>query len=460
MEISLLGVNHRTAAVEVREAFALPGELPGKLLRAVRAEDVLDEALVLDTCNRTEFYFVWRTERDFADYLLSHVAHLKGGPAPSVPEALVRLDGRAAVEHLFSVAAGLRSQVVGEGQILTQLRAAYRLAVQERTAHFLLNKLLHRAFRVGKRARAETALGQGAPSVAQAAVELACQAHPTLMDGGILLVGAGQTAELAARALLRHGAARLVVANRSLPAARRLAQELADGRADKGDGQPADRPGCAARPHCRGQTRAEPARPVRTEAIGLEDIPAAMAGVEVVICSTGSPTPVLTAEALARPLGCRGRPIVIVDIGVPRDVDERLGSLPNVRLFNIDDLDTVVARTLAARELEIPGARAIVAQETDRFEGWRQARQVAATIERLRQRLDAVVQAEVERYGGRFDPAGREELARFARSLAGKLLHAPTAFLNDLAANDESDAPAAADMLRRIFNLDEPEDRP
>ena len=491
MEISVLGISHRTAAVELREAFSLPGELPARLLEAVHAECFVDEALVLDTCNRTEIYFVWRQPRDFATYLLSHAGRLKGHPLPEAGAALYRLDGAAAVEHLFAVAAGLDSQVVGEGQILAQLRAAYRLALQQRTARFLLNRLLHQAFHVGKRVRTQTGLGQGAGSIPQAAVELAAQVHPDLKDTTVMLIGAGETAELAAHALLRQGARRLIVANRTVAAAERLAEDLAAGRVGKGrrsatadeavagtyapdsaagdsdlaaaatdaaagDTLAVDASACPAYARRHGMSaRVKNPAALVMRGIGLDAIAEAIGEVDIIISSTGSTQPVLSFDKFSPVLSRRARPVVIIDIAVPRDVDERLGRLPGVRLLNIDDLDAVVTRTLEGRRKEISHARQIVQEEMQRFEAWRQARQVIPTVEHLRRHLENLAAAEVERYGRRFDPAAREELSRFARSLMAKVLHPPTTFLTELTQQpDGLEPPAAADLVRRLFALD------
>ena len=226
MELSVIGINHQTASVDVRERFALPGGLAGGLLRAVHREEAWSEALVVDTCNRTEVYFVPRREGDDLGYLLGHIGALKGTATMEETSALYRHDDQAAVRHLFRVAASLDSQIVGEHQILGQLKEAYGTALDCRSAGFLLNKVFHRAFRVGKRVQSETQLGQGAASVSLAAVELARHVFSDLAGKAVMLVGAGKTAQLAARALLRRGATRLVVANRTLARAEALASEL------------------------------------------------------------------------------------------------------------------------------------------------------------------------------------------------------------------------------------------
>ena len=226
MEVSVIGISHHTAPVGVREQFALPGELGKRFLRRVRTDDVFTEALVLDTCNRTEVYFVCENDTDPLGYVLDRIAQLKQAERIADTSAFYRHDGPSAVAHIFGVAAALDSQIVGEHQILGQLKDAYRLALQERTARFLMNKLMHWAFRVGKRVQTETEIGRGSASVAQAAVELARQVFSTFADKTAMLVGAGETAELAARTLARCGVTRFVVANRTLARAETLATAL------------------------------------------------------------------------------------------------------------------------------------------------------------------------------------------------------------------------------------------
>jgi len=461
MNVSVTGLSHQTAPVEVREKLSLPGDLPATLLRAARRECAIEEAIVLDTCNRTELYFVAPGADDIPARLLDMIGRIKGVPVGLAPADLYRHDGVDAVRHLFRVAAALDSQIVGEHQILGQVKAAYRLAVHERTAHFFLNRLLHAAFRVGKRCRTETALGRGAVSVGQAAVALAGQIFSDLRGKTALLVGAGEMAEAAARGLLAGGVNRLLVANRTLS----RAQQLADGLARTGPPPPdafdpdqIDReeitcpalsamPGGAPRPQA-------PQAPV-TRAMELADIPDAIAEADMVICSTGSPEPVLDRARVGDAIRRRRRFLFIADIAVPRDVDPALGELPNVFLYNMNDLDRVVARNLQRRRAEIPAAEAIVDDEVLGFIRWHDSRQMAATIKLLKQQFEMRQQAEIERYGRRFCPDDRDQLDQFAQGLCSKLLHQPIAFLKELASNaTASDQLLAVDTIRRMFGLD------
>ena len=451
MKPSVLGINHKTAPVAVRERFALPDEPARRFLHILHDEKVLPEALVVDTCNRTEIYFVSPDQQDHAPYLLERVAAVKGTSAISDTSAFYRYDACEAVSHLFRVAASLDSQIVGEHQVLGQLKDAYRLALDLRTTGFLLNKLFHWAFRVGKKVQTETQLGQGAASVSLAAVELARHVFSDLAGKTVMLVGAGQTAELAARALLRRGAQRLIVANRTLARAQELAANLMKRPLDKSeqtrlDGDRAEDDD--ARP-------APPADRLAVEAIELKAVADVIAGVDLVICSTGADHFILTHDALAGPLRRNAHSTIIIDIAVPRDVDPRLADFPNVFLYNIDDLDRLVAQNIGRRRREIPRARAIVDDETTQFSQWLDSRQTAPTIKLLRECFDLARQAEIRRYGSKFASSDQEQLDRFTASLCSKILHKPMAFLGKLNRdNSASDALQAIDVIRRMFDLD------
>lgn len=447
MKLSVIGINHKTAPVAVRERFALPDESARRLLRTLCGEKVLAEALVVNTCNRTEVYFVPRNDQDHLGYLLEHIAALKGTPAIGDTSAFYRHDGLDAVAHLFRVAASLDSQIAGEHQILGQLKAAYRLARDARSAGFLLNKLFHRAFRVGKKVQAQTRLGQGAASVPLAAVELAGRVFPDLAGRSVMLLGAGKTAQLAARALVRRGAARLIVANRTLARAEDLAADLLARPIGKSEEAAA------------GGDSASPAtHQLTVETIELDAVVDVISGVDLVICSTGADRFVLTHDALAEELQRSGRSLFIIDIAVPRDVDPRLADLANVFLCNIDDLDRLVAQNIERRRREIPHALAIVDDEAAQFGQWLDSRQAAPTIKLLQARLERLRHAEVRRYGSKFASSDSEQLDKFAESLCSKILHNPMAFLDKLGRNSSAtETLHAIDVIRRMFDLDSPE---
>ena len=423
MKLSVIGISHRTAPVEVRERYALTGDLAGRFLRAAHSENVFEEAMVLDTCNRTELYFVPTGAGDCMDSFLGHVAKLKGLSGDVDKSVFYRHDSQAAVEHLFGVAAALDSQIVGEHQVLGQLKDAYRLAAEQRTARFLLGRLMHRAFRVGKRTRSETELGRGSVSVASAAADLAAQIFSDMGGRTVLMVGAGQTAEAAARSLISAGVRRVVIANRTLSRAEELTRELTGANA---------------------------------RAIELDRAGEVIGDTDIVICSTGSSEPVLTYDALGDIISRRGKLLCIVDLAVPRDVDPKLGDLPNVFLHNINDLDRVVARNIERRRQDIPRAKAIVEFEVGEFVKWYDSLQAASTIKLLNRRFELLRQAEIERYGGKFSDSDREQLQRFTESLCKKILHRPIAFLRGLAQDASvSDQLLAVETIRRMYELDE-----
>ena len=471
-ELSIIGVNHRTAPVEVRERIALAPAEVAQVLRTFHAEPALEESLLISTCNRTELYSLPRPGHDPLAYFLDHIARIKGGPVAAEPSVFYRHDGQAAVRHLFRVAAALDSQIVGEHQILGQVKDAYRAAVEARTAGFLINRLFHCSFRVGKRVQTETELGRGSAGIASAAVELARHIFSTLEGKTALLIGAGQTAECAARSLLAAGATRLIVANRTLSRARQLAYDLVhkppeavcgpEGETcvDTGDDGPATCPALLA--ETGGEAAPAPATEgqPQTEAVGLEDLANVLPRADLVISSTGSPELVLKFDAVADGLRRRDRPLFIVDIAVPRDVDARLAEVENVFLYNIDDLGRLVERNLERRRQEIPRAEAIVEDELGEFAAWQSSLQVAPTIKLLTEFLEGLRQAHVERYGGKFSDADREQLQRFTQTLGNQFIHRPLEYLRRMSENGATgETLATVELVKRLFGLDKPNEK-
>jgi glutamyl-tRNA reductase len=457
MEIFVIGLNHRSAPLPVREQYSLPPELARQFLHAVHKESFVEEALVLDTCNRTEFYAVADAPPSVA-HLLKHIAHARNRKPAAEPPPFYRLQGPAAVEHLFRVAASLDSQVVGEHEILGQLKDAYRLALEAHTSHFIMNRLMHSAFRVGKRVRTETRLGRGATSLAESAVDLSRRVLGDLDGKTVLLIGAGQTAEKAAQALLRFGATKLIVANRSLAAARQLSEKLLS------------EPAGAAEMHCPAlrrkgarcslnRERATSQKNPRTvRAISLSKIASVLPRVDLLISSTASPDCVLTREHFAGRRRRAERPLLIVDLAVPRDVDPRITVLPNISLCNIDDLDRIVGENLQQRRREIPRAEDIVGEEVRRFGEWLESLDAVHLIKLLRARATALQEAEVRRYRNKFSPADRERLELFAHGLCSKVLRDPIAFLCGSVKFGGTPSPADMDVVRRMFRLNSAED--
>ena len=475
MEIVVAGVSSR-APLEAREAVSLPGDLSRRMLLSLRRAAAFDEALVLNTCNRTEVCLVTNGRHWSPKDLLSRISRLKASDCAAAEPYFDVRRGLSAVDHLFRVAASLDSQLVGEHEILGQLKDAYRLSVETRASGFFLNRLLHRAFRVGGRVRCETSLCRGAASVPSAAVETARHLLGTLSGQTALIVGAGMNARLAARALLRCGVASIIIANRTRSNAERLAKELrqpwsgADGAfgpepADDGVFNPADPAGPAAYDDTFGSPVSPPpsadavsAPSIR--AVPLAAVPSVIAEADLVIASTMSPHYVLTAAALAGPLSARARPLVIIDSAVPRDVDPAIGAFPGVRLVNIDSLDRVVAENIARRRAEIPRAESIVAQEVVQFGKWLESLRVVPTIRLLEEHLALLESDELRKVRHKFRPEDRRRLELFARRLCRKLLHEPISFLRESSAGHADSAARAAStdaasiaLIQRMFNL-------
>ncbi len=432
MQIGMIGLDFRSAPLVVRERLTLTRAEALELLRRLRRHRVLRESLVLSTCNRTELYFAGPADGEDVSRVLEHLAAVKGDDAPAPADVLQRLDGLDAVRRLFRVAASLDSQIIGEQEILSQVKDAYTIACDARSARFALHKLLHAAFRTAKRVHAETLLGRGTCSVAQAAVDLAAAELGGLDGRTVMLLGAGQTAKLAGRAAVDAGAGRIVIVGRTRKGAERLGELLRAGDCPaRGDERPT------------------------IETVTTRGLASRLGCADAIICATSSKRPVLTAARHGEALAGRGRPVCVCDIAVPRDVEPAVGEIATVRLHNIDELDAQVARNLRRREREIPRAEAIVAEQVDAFARWMDSLQVVPTIKRLQARGRTLADREAERYAGRLD-AEPDELARFARALCRKLLHDPVAYLKDLSRDGgRPDDLEAVDQLRRMFALDE-----
>ncbi len=472
MDVSVIGISHHTASVADREQFSLSGNQDRELLRSLRAEGVFQEAMALSTCNRTEVYFATNNKEDSLGHLLDHIARVKGIETTIDSSAFYRYDGKPVIEHLFRVTGALESQIVGEHQILGQVKNAYRIALEERTARFFLNKMMHRAFRVGKRIQTETQLGCGSTSVAHTAVDLAGQIFSNLAGKTVLLVGAGQTAELVARALIRCNVSRVIVSNRTLSRAEDIVSNLLKPKETNGSkpdelefetddlSQESQCPGLSQLPQKQSESSAHTTpKKLATEAIELGQIMDVIADVDLVVCSTGSSDFVLRYEELKKTLHHSNRPLFIIDIAVPRDVDPKLANLPNVYLYNLDDLDQIVARNIDSRQQEIPRAEAIVKDEVQEFTEWFDSLQVAPTIKLLQHRFGAIRETEIKRYGKKFCSHDREQLQKFTESLCNKMLHQPIAFLRKLPEEAAiGDQLAAIDIIRQMFNLNCVED--
>jgi glutamyl-tRNA reductase len=419
-ELMGVGLSHRTAPLAVRERLALPPIKAAELLRALRATGAVDEAVVLSTCNRTELYFVSGDDPAAAERAaLRALARCAGMASAALRPLLTTLRGPAVARHLFAVAAGLESMVLGEAEILGQLRRAHDLSRAAGACGPLLDRLVRDALGAGRRVRSSTAIGRSGVSVSSAAVELAREALGGLADRRVLLVGAGQSSEVTAKVLRSHGVRGLRVANRDHDRAVALA-----GR----DGT----------------------------VVRFDQLEAQLADVDLVIAATACPHAVIGGEAVQRAVERRasGRPLVLVDLAVPRDIDAAVRGLPGVTLLDLDDVQLRVARNRAARRGELGPARAVLAGEVERFERWRAAREAAPTVAALQGAGDAIVAEVLDRNAPHWESlsaADRDRLATLAHAVARRLLHEPTLRLKR-AAQERDAAPARA--ARELFGLD------
>ena len=410
MSLLVLGLNHRTAPIEVRERIVFDAERLPRALSALAALPGLSEAVVVSTCNRTELYCVGAAAEPLAGWLVAE----SGGDA-AIADCLYRIEGPEAVRHLFSVAAGLDSLVLGEPQILGQLKDAYRAAQRSGTAGAELNALFQTGFAVAKRVRTETAIGASAVSVASAGIALARRVFAGFERRTALLVGAGEMIELAARHLHAQGIGSLIIANRSTARAERIAEGL-------------------------------PASVIRLDALAAH-LPQA----DIVVSSTARPGHVITLADVTAALEARKRrPMFMLDLAVPRDVDPAVGSLEDVYLYTIDDLRQVVDENLKAREAEAAVARRLIDEDVASFMTGRKVRDAVPVIRELRSHGEALrdaALAEARRQLAAGRPAD-EVLAQLAATLTNRLLHAPSAALREAA--EQGDA-SLADAAARLF---------
>jgi len=403
LPLCVVGVSHHTAPVQIRERVAFDREAALHALEDLRGSGGIREAILLSTCNRTEVYLVPEPGEDGLQTAESLLARHAGSPVRELEPFLFRARGDAVVHHLFEVTAGLDSLVLGEAEIQGQVREAFEVAGTDSASAPLIGPVLHRLFEmalaVGGRVRSETRLGEGAASVASVAVELARKIFGPLRGRRVLVIGAGATAELTVRALVREGVRGGVVVNRTVERAEALAHQL------EGEG------------------------------VALSELPNALAHTDIVVSSTGSREAVITREVMAKafPSGVQ-RPLLLVDIAIPRDIEPGVGDLSNVFLYNIDDLRDIVEDHLRQRGKELPDARRLITAQHEEFRRWFQAREAGPLIRSLRDRAEAVRRDETERLlrrMGHLDPEDQERLEAFTRRLVNKLLHEPTVLLRD-----------------------------
>jgi glutamyl-tRNA reductase len=418
MNFHLIGINHKTAPVEVRERLAIPESRLPEACQKLAAQPGIDEGMIISTCNRVEV--IANLKNGHADLrgFLREYFHLD--PA-EFDKHLYEYREQDAIRHVFRVAASLDSMVVGEPQILGQVKEAYATARAVGAVRAQLDQLLTRAFAVAKRVRTETSVGSSAVSVASVAVELAKKIFGNLHGKSVYLVGAGKMSELAARHLLAHGCASIFVANRTYDRAIRLANKF--------DGQ----------------------------AVEFNRLYETCDRGDIVITSTGAPHAIFRREHGEMFLSRRkNRPMFFIDIAVPRDVDPAMNKLDGIFVYDIDDLQQAVSAHVADRKKEAERAEAIVNSEVERFQARIQTLDVVPTIVSLQDHLETIRQAEIDRVRGRLGPMSPEQemaVEALTRGIINKIMHTPISTLKTAARDPE--ATTVIDLVRRLFNLQE-----
>jgi glutamyl-tRNA reductase len=420
-ELILIGLNHRTAPLEIREKISFPeGDLI-LYLKKLSNLPGLTEGLILSTCNRVELYGTATDFEEAVKELKGFLAQQHNLPLLEIEDTLYILKGEEVVRHIFRVASSLDSMVVGEPQILGQLKRAYSLAHTTRTTGILLNKLFHKAFSVAKRVRTETSIGNRAVSVSFVAVELAKKIFGHLEGREVLIIGAGEMCELAAQHLSRGGVKRVIVSNRTWERAMELAERF------------------------------------HGEAIPFAEFPNSLLRVDIVISSTGSPDYIVHKEAISRIIKERKhKPLLFIDIAVPRDIDPQVNSIDNIYLYDIDDLQEVAEANVKNRQQEARKAEEIVSTEVENFCRWHQSLDVFPTIISLRQRLDAIRVRELEKTLSSLPHLSEEEraaLETLTNSIVTKILHNPITLLKQT--NKDSEGVVYVDIVKKLFKLDE-----
>jgi glutamyl-tRNA reductase len=425
MRFCLLGVSHRTAPVDLREQLDFSSRDLGAVVEALATRPSAAESVVLSTCNRSEIYVASSDPARAREELTEFLSTYHGLPAAAFAPHLFFHDDDEAIRHLFRVAAGLDSMVVGEPQILGQVKNAFQIASDRRCTGPMLSKLFHWSFVVGKRVRTETGLGEGAVSISYAAVALARKIFGRLDGRRVLIVGAGEVSTLTAQHLRAGGVGEILITSRTPVHAEMLAAGVG-GRA-----------------------------------IAWSDLTDNLAGIDIIVTATGSQRPILTRERVAGALGRRPDPLFIIDIAVPRDVDPAAGDIEQVFLYNVDDLQTVVKENLTRRSTEVERAESIVSEELGKFVAWRRSRSAVPTVVALRSRFDQIRRAELRRLDGKLAGLTRDERERvdeITRLIVEKILLEPTEQLKGLP--DEETQLAYAEAVNRLFRLREGEPAP
>ncbi len=420
MELLVTGLNHITAPVEVREKLSFSSGETINLLKELHNQPAVRESLLISTCNRTELYACMKGDTGKREEFLQHfILHVKSVNASLQKGFFYTFRGMEAVRHLFEVSAGIDSMVVGENQILGQVKNSYRLCCEARTNGIILNKLFHWAFRVGKRARTETEIGTGSISVSSVAVELAQKIFKDLSRHSALLIGAGEMGELTAQCLRERGIRDLYIGNRTLKRAENLARGL-----------------CA-------------------QAVSFSGIAETLAKIDVVIGSTSSPEYIVTSDIMKKIMAQRNhRPLFIIDISVPRNFDPGIDRLHNVFLYSIDDLEAIIGKNMEKRKSEIEKVVRIIDEESNNFLQWQNTLRITPIIRGLQKKIDDIRIETLENNRKQFKREDWKNLELLTKSMMKKLIRMPLMKIKEY--NEDSQfGLMRLDTIREIFQLED-----
>lgn len=419
MNIFVVGLNHKTADVDVREKLAFNGPKLEEGLLKIKSLPEVKEAVIISTCNRVEIYANVKNTEEAYESIKDFLSAFHGIDRSALNTSLYTHENKNAVKHVFRVASSLDSMVVGEPQILGQLKDAFDFSLQKKTTGILLNKLLKKAISVAKRVRTETKIAENAVSISFAAVELAKKIFEDLSTKSFMLLGAGEMAELAARHLMNNGVKDVIVANRTYETGCNLAKEF-NGRAVK-----------------------------------FEEFIHEMINTDIVICSTGAPTYVLIKDQMHRVMKERKqKPVFIIDISVPRNIDPAINDLDNVYLYDVDDLQGVVDTNKLERQKEAEKAEKIIEEEIETFQKWQSSLDAVPTIVALRERAELIKKEELEKLLNKIPTLGEKEkgaVEYMANALVNKLIHPPTTALKE----DSEDKDVLIATIKRLYDLSE-----
>jgi len=419
-DIVLIGLNHTTAPVELRECIAFTPEDTVVALDHLKQEPAIDEVLVYSTCNRVEILLVTGDIPAAVDVTKKFIAATHQIPLDRFENFLYRRENDDAVRHVFRVAASLDSMIVGEPQILGQIKSAYQTATQRKASALILNRLLHRAFFVAKKVRTETGIGDRAVSISYAAVELSKKIFDSLVKKKVLMIGAGEMAELAVEHLIRQKIGNLFIANRTFERGVSLAERF------------------------------------KGQAVRMEEIPQWLEQVDIIISSTGSSELVIHRDQVKAAMRARRyRPLFFIDIAVPRDIDPQINRLDNAYVYDVDDLQNTIKENLEDRKKEALKGERIVDEAVIRFRDWYDNLNVVPTIVDLRNKLQKIIENELRRTlpNLRQTPAAdQESLQKMTGTMVNKIMHDPTRLLK--MEGHHINKPVYLDLLRRLFNLD------